>query len=582
VIGKVIEAKEEPLGDIFSENYIFEIPIYQRPLSWGKEQYEKLIEDIIDSMESKTDHFLGTIILQQKEDERKRKMYYIIDGQQRLTSLTILFAVIRDITNNKELKKSLQKYIYEEGDVFKRIPNTMRVKPWEELEEIFEEYVYKEGGTKRFLEEFEKGTIEYSDEEDPKYHLYEAITTFASKLKEKNDSYLVEIVEHILHRVYAVTVKTSDLSTAYKIFMTLNARGLPLEPSDLLKADNLGLIKEEEERKKYAKMWQDMETTLGRSEFSNLISHILLIHKKEKPKRGIYDEYELLFKSGKLKKGVEFIQYVNRVADIYFEKILEPEIHIQNSEKAKRYSFLVTIMRELLPFSDWIPPLLAFYYKFNNDELLYEFLLRLEKKTIIEWLAGYSLTMRITTSGKLVDLIDKSKDPNEVIKNMLKIPYYGPFPGFNSDVDVLQKVLDSRDFSTFQNGKAAKYILLRLEIEEWELELFKDLPNIDRITIEHILPREPPKNSKWIKLFTEEERKEWTGKLGNLILLSGRANSRAKNYDFEKKKEAYERKWHPFKLTQELKGIQEWNMEELKRRHEKLIKKCIEIYSKIS
>jgi uncharacterized protein with ParB-like and HNH nuclease domain len=582
VIGKVIEAKEEPLGDIFSENYIFEIPIYQRPLSWGKEQYEKLIEDIIDSMESKTDHFLGTIILQQKEDERKRKMYYIIDGQQRLTSLTILFAVIRDITNNKELKKSLQKYIYEEGDVFKRIPNTMRVKPWEELEEIFEEYVYKEGGTKRFLEEFEKGTIEYSDEEDPKYHLYEAITTFASKLKEKNDSYLVEIVEHILHRVYAVTVKTSDLSTAYKIFMTLNARGLPLEPSDLLKADNLGLIKEEEERKKYAKKWQDMETTLGRSEFSNLISHILLIHKKEKPKRGIYDEYELLFKSGKLKKGVDFIEYVNRMADIYFEKILEPEIHIQNSEKAKRYSFLVTIMRELLPFSDWIPPILAFYYKFNNDELLYEFLLRLEKKTIIEWLAGYSLTMRITTSGKLIDLIDKSKDPNEVIKNMLKIPYYGPFPGFNSDVDVLQKVLDSRDFSTFRSGKAAKYILLRLEIEEWELELFKDLPNIDRITIEHILPRDPPKNSKWIRLFTEEERKEWTGKLGNLILLSGRANSRAKNYDFEKKKEAYERKWHPFKLTQELKGIQEWNMEELKRRHEKLIKKCIEIYSKIS
>lgn len=582
MIGKVIEAKEEPLGDIFSENYIFEIPIYQRPLSWGKEQYEKLIEDIIDSMESKTDHFLGTIILQQKEDERKRKIYYIIDGQQRLISLTILFAVIRDNTNNKELKKSLQKYIYEEGDVFKRIPNTMRVKPWRELEKIFEEYIYKEGGTKKFLEEFEKGTIKYSDEEDPKYHLYEAITTFASKLKEKNDSYLVEIVEHILHRVYAVTVKTSDLSTAYKIFMTLNARGLPLEPSDLLKADNLGLIEEEEERKEYAKKWQDMETTLGRSEFSNLISHILLIHKKEKPKRGIYDEYELLFKSGKLKKGVDFIEYVNRMADIYFEKILEPEIHIQNSEKAKRYSFLVTIMRELLPFSDWIPPILAFYYKFNNDELLYEFLLRLEKKTIIEWLAGYSLTMRITTSGKLVDLIDKSKDPNEVIKNMLKIPYYGPFPGFNSDVDVLQKVLDSRDFSTFKNGKAAKYILLRLEIEEWELELFKDLPNIDRITIEHILPRDPPKNSKWIRLFTEEERKEWTGKLGNLILLSGRANSRAKNYDFEKKKIAYERKWHPFKLTQELKGIQEWNMEELKRRHEKLIKKCIEIYSKIS
>jgi len=65
-------------------------------------------------------------------------------------------------------------------------------------------------------------------------------------------------------------------------------------------------------------------------------------------------------------------------------------------------------------------------------------------------------------------------------------------------------------------------------MERWELENFPGYPGT--ITVEHILPRNPPENSEWVKLFTEEERDEWTDKLGNLVLLSRRKNSRAQNY----------------------------------------------------
>jgi uncharacterized protein with ParB-like and HNH nuclease domain len=107
---RIIEAKEVPLATLFSEEFIFEIPIFQRPLSWNEDNFEQLIED---SMSLEEGHFLGSIILQHKQGN----LYDLIDGQQRMAALTILFAVIRDITKNPELRDTIQSYIYQRKEV---------------------------------------------------------------------------------------------------------------------------------------------------------------------------------------------------------------------------------------------------------------------------------------------------------------------------------------------------------------------------------------------------------------------------------------------------------------------------------
>ncbi|MBC7334267.1 MAG: HNH endonuclease, partial [Actinobacteria bacterium] len=100
------------------------------------------------------------------------------------------------------------------------------------------------------------------------------------------------------------------------------------------------------------------------------------------------------------------------------------------------------------------------------------------------------------------------------------------------------------------------------------------------ITIEHVLPQEPAEESEWCKNFTEDERNEWTNKIGNLILLSRRKNSRARNFDFKRKKEAYFFRdgVPPFRITQELEEYEEWSLSVLKSRQEKLVKEIIKIY----
>lgn len=80
--------------------------------------------------------------------------------------------------------------------------------------------------------------------------------------------------------------------------------------------------------------------------------------------------------------------------------------------------------------------------------------------------------------------------------------------------------------------------------------------------------------------FNEKERSIWTNALGNLVLLSGRKNSKAQNYDFTKKKQVYFReKSTPFRLTQELENIEKWDLQELSKRHNRLIGEVLRIYS---
>ena len=553
-----IEAKEIPLASLLGPDFFFNIPVYQRPFSWTKDHFDQLFEDISNAMTNALDqYFLGSTVLQQVE----KNTYDLVDGQQRLTAISILLAVIRDITSNEDLRKKIQSYLYQEEDKWKEIPEKMRITPWEELKSLFKEYIYKIGGTEQFLSDF--GTkIKYADQEDSRYHMYEAISIFREKVNNYPD--IEGFVKYLLNRVYKVYIMTNTQTSAFRLFNVLNSRGLPLEPCDLLKSENLGVIQDAATREKYAKIWRSIEEDIGREELSNVITFVRTIEVKEKARLGIYEEFQNIFKSGLLVRGVEFIDYLKEIVDIYRDKILEGQISSEKAEERNNYKVTTELMQRFIPFSDWIPPLLAFSLRFQSDQALLNFLLKLEKKVVLEWVLGFSPTERETSLNKIIKLVEDANSSDEVIQKM-ELP-----KGSETEARFVSKLDDSQLYSVY-GGKLAKYLLLRIDKEFWELENFPGYPGI--VTVEHILPRNPPKDSQWVNKFTEEERTEWTNKLGNLVLLSGRKNSRAQNYDFEKKKTIYfGQKGTAFRITQQLQNISEWNLHALRRRHEELLK----------
>ncbi len=584
-----IEAKEVSVGKLFSPDFIFTIPIYQRPLSWDKENFDQLFEDIYDAMTNKeTQYFLGSIILQECEADKNK--YYIVDGQQRISTLAILMAVIRDYTKNENLRKKLASYLYQEEDEFKGIPEERRIMPWEDLEKLFNETVYKVGGTNIFIQSFENGEKKRIDKEEPKYHLYEAIGLFYEKLEEyfQEDEKLEQFVKYLLNNVCLVYIKTNTVTSAFRLFNVLNARGLALNTSDLLKSENIGEIKDEKSRVKYANIWRKNENELGREELENVIGFIRTIKLKERAKMSIYEEYrKLVFGNGLLNKGSEFIDYLDEISTIYSKKIIDADIAEGNNAKKNEFKNIINLMNKYVPFADWKPPFIAFCQKFKADNYLLDFIKLMEKKVIIEWIGGFSPTERITSLNKIIKLIELENDPTQIIEKVLyfnidesstgRISRVLDYSKKDSIEALLLERLNDNQFYTIYGGKLAKYILLRIDMEYLELENFQGYPGT--VTVEHILPQSPEEGSEWTTIFTKEEREEWTNKLGNLALLSGIKNSKAQNFGFSRKKCAYFKdKITPFRTTQYLENIEVWNINELKKRHEMLIETAKKIF----
>lgn len=113
---KDLTAGEYPLRKIFSSDYEFSIPDYQRPYAWGNEQALQLLDDLEGALARDTDepYFLGSIVLVKTGSDPKAE---VIDGQQRLTTLCILFAVMRDLTSNPQLAAELAKVVVEPGEI---------------------------------------------------------------------------------------------------------------------------------------------------------------------------------------------------------------------------------------------------------------------------------------------------------------------------------------------------------------------------------------------------------------------------------------------------------------------------------
>lgn len=580
-----IEAKETTLAQIFSPDFLFEVPIYQRPFIWDSEKFQQLFDDISDAKASgEEQYFLGSILLQ----ELKYPIYQIVDGQQRLTALSLLFASVRDITSNENLKKEAHSWIYQEKSDYKKIPEQMRVKPWEDLIDIFRKYIYTQGGTALFLSEFNQKMIKYQDEQDPIFHIYEALETFKNALNGLES--IDDFITYVLTNTYLVYIKTSTQTSAFRLFNVLNSRGEPLNTSDLLKSDNLGEIKDPQEREKCAKIWRDIEDNLGREELENVIIFIRTMKTQERAKINIYEEYQKnIFRPKLIEKGSAFISFLNDISTIYDEKILDGMIHSNSQEKVNKYFTIVNLMNRYLPFSDWKPPLMYFYKKYQTEELLFDMLLKLEQKAFVEWAAGFTFIERVTSLNRILKLVENSTSPQDVINNLLYFKDEGVKRGKEArSIDFTNKdeiksnlrVFDDPQFYSKFGGKIAKYSLLRLEIEGSELgNIRKEFGGI--ITVEHILPRNPPKDSTWLKLFTEEERNDLTNKLGNLVLLSRKKNSQAQNYDFKKKKDVYflsGRKITDFNITKQLSDIYEWNPEELRKRHDSFKSDLFKIY----
>jgi uncharacterized protein with ParB-like and HNH nuclease domain len=522
--------------DVFTKWY--RIPEYQRPYVWGSDQVNELLTDILQARNANPDseYFLGSLVLKKHKKEEgstKYEEYDVLDGQQRLTILLLITAVIRDLTpkNNESRLKACRESIYQIASPDDNIPERMRIvfDIRDKVKDFVNEFIKTEGGT---LKTDELESTKSNGEEDISIRNMANTILLAKKFFE-SPHMIDDFFPFLRSNVLVIYVATEELEDAFHLFTVMNNRGIKLRNSDILKAENLAIVPDVNTRTKYAKYWEEIEEYFA-DDFDNFLSHLRMILVKTKAGYNLLKEYEDNIYNPKefdrntktysrkpplLEKGSMTFDFIERYYK-HYQELFELDNHaLTNSFE---FYNLLTVMRVGFEADFWVAPLLRFYDKYKTNRLV-DFTKSLNNKFSADWITGLTPTDRIENNNTIIDAIDKSQSINEVLSST----------ALSINKDDVMRVLCSNVYGR----RYARYMLLKLDNAYLASTNKISIPEM--ISIEHILPQIPDQKSQWVADFNDTKREFWTNKLGNLVLISRRKNSSQGNSDYDKKKEKY-------------------------------------------
>ena len=282
---KKISGAEYPLAKIFSSDFDYSIPSYQRPYAWTDVQAGELFADLYDSFLKESDYtyFLGSIVLIKEEGHPNAE---VIDGQQRLTTLTILLAVITSHFDGY-WRADFESYIREPGRASQGLKPKPRLALRERDRQFFSDYV--QGLRFKELVALDPAQMDNESQRNIRRNaelfMQRIDTNFAN-----NTSRLNEFGSFLVQRCFLVVVATPSQQSAFRVFSVLNSRGLDLLPTDIIKSDIIGSIAPSKQDE-YTEAWEELEVETGRDGFAEVFGHIRMIYAKEKARRALLEEF---------------------------------------------------------------------------------------------------------------------------------------------------------------------------------------------------------------------------------------------------------------------------------------------------
>lgn len=536
---------------------VFRVPIYQRDYSWDDENWDDLWYDILELPIEKK-HYLGYIVLQEiKNDSRE---YWIIDGQQRFTTLCLFSLAITyllkqwaseglDTENNEKRAESIHntyigKYSISKlstdtklflnknnNDFFKsnillhrRPANISKLKPSEKL---------LQKGFDFFVEVLSKNFVNKSGEE---------LTAFAEN--------------GVYPNLIFTTITVKDDLNAYKVFETLNARGVKLSPSDLLKnylfqqISKLGELDLDEAERR----WQKINNSLGKIDFPTYLRHFWNGRNKLVRASNLFSVIKSNIRDDS-NKSFELLSELEKNVSIY--------VALNNSNDElwnKKQRELLEVLK-MFGSKQTLSLLLVAYFKLDEQQfisLLEELVVIVFRYNKVSGLNPNIIEDELNSVSTKVfnGSIITARQIFENIKNV-----YLSDDEFKNNFSVVQ-------FNSKQSKNLVKYILV--QIENQLSNTFFDRFD-ENISIEHILPENP--GSIWFESFDVNEIEDNIYRIGNLTLLQKSVNNSAEmgnDFSFASKKKFYNNS--KFKITNSYLSYDDWNLTNIRKRQDALAK----------
>lgn len=550
--------------ELIGNGKIFRVPPYQRDYSWGEEQWEDLWSDVV-AMRGRPDerHYMGALVVEGESDRE----FLIIDGQQRVATLSVLALAILarlqrladmgvDPDDNLERMRQLRgRFIGEKDPTSLSESSKLFLNVTDN--DFYQDYLVqlREPPIPRALPTSNRA-------------LWDCYCYFRRRIDEEaglpdSGSELSALLNEALARqLLFILITVEDDINAYTVFETLNARGLELSATDLLKNYLFSRIKGQQDLALLGRRWHKLVTTVRQDRFPEFLRYHLLC---EEPKI----RQQRLFKL--VRERVSAPQEVfDLVARLEGRAELFAALGDADHEYWKdEYLDALPHVRELLLFRvrQPIPALFAAWEVWSKSDFA----------KLLKLIAVFSFRYTIVSRLNPNDL-----EPlyHELAKGILNASLATPTQAFT----VLQRLYPTdekfeRDFSELtlptsgQRSRVARYILCKIETAAAERHC--DWMN-DPATIEHVLPENP--DESWYKMVPPDRHAQFVYRLGNLTLLERRLNRDAGNRSFAEKRLLYAQSSYRMPKQLDDHAPQEWNTSAIDARQRYMAKRARAIW----
>lgn len=571
-----IKCEKKVIREIFNMWYC--IPDYQRAYVWDTDQVRDLLDDTISAYRENKEaqYFLGSMVLkinEKSENNVSYTEYELLDGQQRITTVFLILACMRDmLTDYPQYQNSLAGFVYQAEDAILQQPERMRIifNIRSDVRDFVNEHIKPLHGTcdSALL----KDRMQAKDVNISIRNMANAMLV-AHEFLEENKSDIIGYLSYFLNKVLMIYVATEELQDAFQLFTVLNNRGVKLSSSDILKAENLKELSAAD-RTSWATRWEEMETYFG-EDFDKFLSHIRTILVKKKQTTTLLKEFDEFVYSNQeydrtQKKYVPRTPILRRGRDTFellysyyhtYQEIFDTDHSVVTGDY--EITNYLKLMETGFGADYWIAPVLDYYRKYRRRGFV-AFLKALDRKLSADWITAATPTVRMENVNAILREIEASQDSAALLQSKT-------FTINKSDFErVINGDIYGRSF--------AKYLLLKLDL----IYRGSSTPMIPQAiaSIEHILPRNPSADSQWVKDFSAAEREEWTNKLGNLVLISRRKNTSQGNRDYVEKKEKYfEKNIEMFPNSIRIyQNYPEWKLSDLKKNHSDVVTELLNVY----
>jgi Protein of unknown function DUF262/Protein of unknown function (DUF1524) len=536
------DTSNKTFREVLGNGARYEVPKFQRDYAWTEEQWFDLWSDLDDVMRDGADElYMGHLILQRDDDD----VYIVIDGQQRLTTITLIVIAalyrLKELIaagetpddNTRRLEELQRTYVGSRDPVTLVVANKLKLN--RNNQEYFKTYLASLENRPRV-----------SGRKKSESLLVGACKFFQAKFKEsnKNGVELATFVQTMARKVLFTTIHVASEVNAYRVFETLNARGVQLSAPDLLKNFLFSVVDKgndgathEQRILELEEQWSSTLDQLGKNDFSQFLM-------TEWNRRNTMSRQTELFKRVKASittatAAFEQLKTMRTSSEVY-AAFKDPDEDFWRQHNAAEAFAAIQSLR-----------LFSVHQPLGLLVTAWEKLPRKEFMSVLRMVEVISLRYNV--------ICQKPAKDQEDIYNKTSRKLYEGRPA--SDVAESLRAIYPSDFE-FKAAFAkrtfiqARHKIVRHLLTKIEHHLNPSLAlDDDALTVEHVMPASPPSDSSWQWVEELPER------LGNMTLLTAKANRRAAQGSFAEKRLLFDDS--PYEITKKILEANAWNSAEI-------------------